>query len=343
MAREPLSFCSFNLYNLNEPGLPLYKNTRPWSQQEYDLKVRYTGQMLRLMASDVYGFQELWHESSLANCLAEAGLSQSHIGLVPPNHKGKRIVCAAAVRASMLVGKPEWISKFPDSFVMKSTGDDPQTPSISVGLRSFSRPVLHFVIRPVESAPEVHVFVCHFKSKGPTWITGEKWYEKETHSKHQEAIGSALSTVRRTAESCALRMIITELTKKSDVPVVVLGDVNDGILSNTLNILTGQPNYLMGLSLGGGDTDLYTAQTLQEYRSTRDVYYTHIHQNNRESLDQILVSEQFYDNSRRRVWSFDGLDVNNDHLNFEDHRLLGTNDHGVIRARFRLDPAKVIS
>jgi hypothetical protein len=45
------------------------------------------------------------------------------------------------------------------------------------------------------------------------------------------------------------------------------------------------------------------------------VYYTHVHNDLRESLDHVLVSEQFYDNSRRRLWLFDGLSINNDHLN----------------------------
>lgn len=36
---------------------------------------------------------------------------------------------------------------------------------------------------------------------------------------------------------------------------------------------------------------------LQEYRDTRDVYYTHIHKDIRESLDHILLSQEFYNNS----------------------------------------------
>ena len=94
----------------------------------------------------------------------------------------------------------------------------------------------------------------------------------------------------------------------------MLGDINDGQASNTANILTEQPRFLVGGSTGGSDVGLYTAQTLQEYRDTRDVYYTHVHQDLRESLDHVLVSEQFYDNSRRRLWLFDGLVINNDHL-----------------------------
>ena len=122
--------------------------------------------------------------------------------------------------------------------------------------------------------------------------------------------------------------------------MIVLGDINDGQHSNTANILTEQPRYLVGESKGGGDTALYTAQTLQEYRDTRDVYYTHIHQDIRESLDHILVSQEFYDNSKKRIWMFDGLTINNDHLNFDDHKADGTTDHGLVRATFKYSPAK---
>ena len=128
--------------------------------------------------------------------------------------------------------------------------------------------------------------------------------------------------------------------KGSDTPVIVLGDLNDGQHSNTLNVLSEQPRYLLGDARGGGDTALYTAQTLQEYRDTPDVYYTHVHQGMRESLDHILVSQEFYDHSRKRRWLFDGLSINNDHLNADDHKADGTNDHGVIRAVFKFSPAK---
>ena len=118
-------------------------------------------------------------------------------------------------------------------------------------------------------------------------------------------------------------MLLTDVMKGTETPVLVLGDINDGQHSNTINILTEQPNYLVGESQGGADIGLYSAQTLQEYRDTRDVYYTHVHQDLRESLDHVLVSEQFYDHSLRRRWLFDGLSISNDHLNEEDHRATG--------------------
>ena len=135
-------------------------------------------------------------------------------------------------------------------------------------------------------------------------------------------------------------MILTDQIKGNNDPVVVLGDLNDGNHSNTLNILTEQPNYLRTpLSRGGSDTDLYSVGALHALRSMRDVYYTHIYQNTKESLDHILVSEEFYDQSTDRIWAFRGMEVFNDHLNRDDHGDSGTIDHGIVRAEFEYRPA----
>ncbi len=333
---------TFNLYNLNEPGLPIYTDSDGWSQEEYNLKIDWTQRVIGLLRPDIFGFQEMWHPESIRRALDVAGLAQEYELLAPPDADGRRIVCAAIVRKGLVTGSPEWIVNFPEKFVLKSSGDDAQTPAITVNINSFSRPVLHFEVAPRDDHEPVHVYVCHFKSKGPTKVFRETWFQQdeETYKKHQTNLGSAISTIRRTAEAAALRFILTTQMKETQTPVIVLGDINDSQNSNTANILTGQPRYLVGDSKGGGDTSLYTAQTLQEYRSTRDVYYTHIFQDQMESLDHILVSEEFYDNSKRRLWMFDGMTVNNDHLNVDDHKLSGTNDHGVICATFRHKPIK---
>jgi predicted extracellular nuclease len=342
MATRSVSFTTFNLFNLNEPGLPVYTDKDGWTQAEYDLKIAWTARMLLEMRADVFGFQELWHTQSLQAAVDSAGLGDAYTVLAPDGHAGEKIVCAAIVERELLVGTPRWITNFPDNFVLKSSGEDAQTSEISVTVNTFSRPVLNFSIKPREDTPAISIYVCHFKSKGPTRIFREPWYERTVHSPHSEAIGGAISTVRRTAEALALRQMLTDEMRDTDTPVVVIGDCNDGQHSNTLNIMTGQPRFLTALAEGGGDTDLYTAQTLQQYRSQTDVYYTHIFNDTRESLDHILVSQEFYDNSRKRIWAFDGLQINNDHLNVDTHKENGTGDHGVVRARFKYMPAKKI-
>jgi predicted extracellular nuclease len=296
--------------------------------------------MLDTIDADIVGLQELWHAEAMETVLARQALEGKYDLLAEPA-TGDRIICAAIVRKGLLRGDPTWVSEFPDAVRLESTDPlDPQAPAIAVHIHGFSRPVLHFQVALRDDPPLVEVFVAHLKSKLPTQINNETWYEAdpETYRDHRNALGSAISTIRRTAEATALRVLLTEVMKGTATPVLVLGDLNDGQHSNTSNILTEQPNYLVGDSQGGADIGLYSAQTLQEYRDTRDVYYTHVHQDLRESLDHVMVSEQFYDHSRQRRWLFDGLAISNDHLNEEDHRGHGTGDHGVVKVAFRWRP-----
>lgn len=338
MPRTRISFASCNLYNLNLHGLGMYRDRNGWSQEEYSKKLRWTSQKINEVGADVWGFQELWHQDALQEVFAQSNHANDYTLLIPENHTGQRIVCAGAVRSSILHGDPEWIDDFPDIFRLSSRGDDPQTPDIGVNIDRFSRPVLYFTVRPRSNGRLIHVYVCHFKSKGPTTLSSSE-YPGNTYSIHRTALGSAISTIRRTAEATALRMILNERMTGSGTQVVVLGDLNDGQHSNTLNILTAQPNYLYAGQSGGGDRALYSAGTLQEYRSLRDVYYTHVYKNTRESLDHILVSEEFYDNSTDRVWTFEGMNIINDHLNNEEHKEDGSTDHGIVSAEFEYRPA----
>lgn len=341
MSLDRFSVATFNLYNLQLPGLSLNPGQHPWTEEEYAAKRAWTASQLTQLDADVVGFQELWHRDALVDVLDHAGLTSSYDVLAEPAD-GNRIVCAAIVRRGLLRGEATWLEAFPPAVRLESEGGtDPQAPLVRVAIDSFSRPVLHFRLALREQPPLTQVFVTHLKSKLPTRIDREDWFEADPDRfrPHTEALGAAISTIRRTAEAAALRVMLTDVLKGTTTPVVVLGDINDGQHSNTMNIVTAQPRYLVGASRGGTDTGLYTAQTLQEYRDTRDVYYTHVFEDLRESLDHVLVSEQFYDNSRRRLWLFDGLVINNDHLNLTDRRGSGTGDHGVVRVAFRWRPA----
>jgi Endonuclease/Exonuclease/phosphatase family len=339
MSLDRFSVATFNLYNLQLPGKRMNPGQKVWTQAEFDRKVDWIGDQLTALDADIVGLQELWHADAMATVLAASGLGATYDLLADPA-TGSRIVCGALVRKGLLRGTPRWVDKFPDETRLEeSNPTDPQAPAISVIIPGFSRPVLNFQVALRDDA-DTEVFVTHFKSKLPTEIDDEDWFE-ERFKPHRTALGAALATIRRTAEATALRVLLTGVLKGSKTPVIVLGDVNDGQHSNTVNILTEQPKYLVGDARGGADNGLYTAQTLQELRDSRDVYYTHVHHDLRESLDHVLVSEQFYDHSRNRLWLFDGLLINNDHLNDEDHKATGTGDHGVVKVRFRWRPVKI--
>ena len=343
MDLKRFSVATFNLFNLQDPGKEMYRG-EPWTDEQFKNKAWWTAWQLETLDPDIVGLQELWSKTALDRVLAAGSdeLKDRYDVLAKPAN-GKKIVCAALVRKGLLIGEPRWEDKFPDAVKLQSTEDvnDPQAPRIDVTINRFSRPVLNFQVKLRDDEPAANIFVVHLKSKLPTAVNAEAWFEgdPEVYKPHQTALGAALSTIRRTAEAAAVRVMLTTVMKRSDTPVIVLGDINDGQTSNTANILTEQPRYLLGESRGGADVGLYTAQTLQEYRDTRDVYYTHVHEGLRESLDHVLVSEQFYDNSRKRRWLFDGLVINNDHLNFDNHKDVGTGDHGVVKVSFKHDPA----
>ncbi|NJL56583.1 endonuclease/exonuclease/phosphatase family protein [bacterium] len=206
-------------------------------------------------------------------------------------------------------------------------------------INKFSRSLLQLSIKHEEhpELPPIEVLAAHLKSKLPTRLDEEESNNEATRT-HSTALGSALSTIRRTAEAAALRIILTQQMKKTDTPFVVLGDLNDGQLSNTLSIITEQPSYRLYASSRRGsksDVGLYAAGTLQALRSLSDVYYTHIYEGIREILDHVLVSEQFYAYSSKRVWSFREMRIWNDFIEDDDKV---TSDHGVVRAYFDYDP-----
>jgi predicted extracellular nuclease len=346
MTKTKFSVATFNLYNLNTPGAAMYTNPG-WTEEQFRRKQRWISFQLTLLEADVVGCQELWSRAALERVLGfEEDVNQEKLArsydilTTPAGADGDEISCAALVRKGLLVGEPEWIADFPEEVRLQSENDpdDPHAPHIDVTITQFSRPVLHFEVQPDADDDAIAIYVVHLKSKLPTRVDQEPWYTKKAFGLHAEALGAGISTIRRTAEAVAVRIMLSKVMKGSEAPVIVLGDINDGQHSNTANILTAQPNYLVGDAKGGSDIGLYTAQTLQEYRDTRDVYYTHIHQDIRESLDHVLVSEQFYDNSRKRRWLFKNLVINNDHLDFGNHRDSGTGDHGIVMATFEHDP-----
>lgn len=125
-------------------------------------------------------------------------------------------------------------------------------------------------------------------------------------------------------------------------PTIVMGDLNDDTMSVTNELISDQPTYRVVQKSRAGltsDKGLYSVERLQQYRSMRHVYYTHVYKHKRESLDHILVSEEFYDHSRKRLWSFREMEVINDHLNRESfEEELGASDHGIVKAYFDWNP-----
>ncbi len=342
MPRQQLRLGTLNLYNLQLPGRPMYHG-KTYSAQEYKAKIDWTAAKVAQMDADIIAFQELWDPQCLKDVFAAAGLEQDY-SLVTARRAPNGISVAVAIRAPNEKVSHEWISRFPAELVLKKRKGARDEPNyeMSVNIKEFSRQVLKVVVKvPIRNQKprEIVVFAIHLKSKLGIELDEQERKKKSVRA-HSDAIGAALSTIRRIAEAAALRVILNKATYHTNTPVVVMGDLNDSQHSMTTAVISGKPKYRLFASSRVGrssDRGLYSVATMQEYRSLRDVYYTYIHDGQRESLDHIFVNEQFYDYSSNRIWSFHDMKNFNDHLEDDDK---ATSDHGAVVATFDYNPKK---
>ncbi len=358
--RRDLSFATFNLLNFQAIGGLTYSNTPPFADDAegraaFDRKVDWIAEKLVEIDAEVIGFQELWSAGALHLAFQRAGLD-GHYDLIARDAPGRgRPQVALAVRKgedglSQLLPNAAYHSDFPSDFrfdcLRESRGAEEE---ITVTISKFSRPVIMAQIQPTGTRPKppvVTVLVAHLKSKAPARLS--RVGDPPVLSIYPTITKSAVAHIRRVMEAGALRALLDGIMKADDpaelTPTVVLGDLNDGSLSVSTELIAAQPGYrVIEKSRTGNRSDagLYSVEKLQQYRSLRHVYYTHIYKNQMESLDHILVSEEFYDHARKRHWSFREMEILNDHLNHEtkpELRKSGASDHGIVRAYFDWNP-----
>jgi endonuclease/exonuclease/phosphatase family metal-dependent hydrolase len=212
---------------------------------------------------------------------------------------------------------------------------------VAIPIYKFSRPVLHAKIR-LQPELVVNVFVVHLKSKRP------KINENlDPHDPREQALGNARSLMIRAAETTALRHILLDTLEGTTHPVIVMGDFNDDGAAVTSRIITGPepwrklPNHVKNTLW---DVHLYNVKDIQARQSYRDVYYTHLHNGHYDSLDHILVSQEFVRQNPQRLGFVEYVKVFNDHLideTLSDDRLqYWQSDHGQVVATIQLERGK---
>ena len=142
---QRFSIATFNLYNHQLPGERMNPGQKPWTEDEFAVKVAWIAQQLHAIDADIVGLQELWSREAMLRVLEAAALENVYDLLAEPA-TGSRIVCAALVRKGLLRGTPRWVDHFPPELRLESSGNDAQTPDVKVTIPHFSRPVLNFQV-----------------------------------------------------------------------------------------------------------------------------------------------------------------------------------------------------
>jgi predicted extracellular nuclease len=315
---------TFNLLNLALPEQVFYERNK-YNQAEYNRKTNWIAQQLDNMQADIVGFQEVWHENALSQALAKTNkLNQAYVVVSPQT--GHTPSVGIASRFPILSHRV--IQDFPETW---------QVEGIEMPITAFSRAVLQADIKINENLI-ITFFVAHLKSKRPDLDKNES-RDNPVH----KARGEARSSIRRLAEAVALRTVIMNKLENRDSPVIVMGDLNDGNMAVSTQIISNEPPFRkwpIDVRKRIWDVLLYHAKDIQSRRSYHDVYFTHIHNGHYEALDHIMVSQELVTENQHSIGRVGYVSVFNDHLIdetlSEDEIPNWQSDHGQVVASIEL-------
>jgi hypothetical protein len=92
VARARFSVATFNLYNLQLPGVKMNPGQKVWTEAEFAMKVDWIARQLTILDPDLVGLQELWSREAMERVLARSALKGKYDLLAEPAN-GKKIVC----------------------------------------------------------------------------------------------------------------------------------------------------------------------------------------------------------------------------------------------------------
>jgi predicted extracellular nuclease len=330
---ETLRIGTFNAYNLMSPGAKVM-GRKALSEKVFKNKASWMGDQLMKMNADIVGFQEIFDEAALRRVLEYAGPKYENAEIIfKPNllhGPGGDAFASCALVTTLAVETEDIYTDFHDNEIIRYGGD-------KLPITSFTHPVVRARIN-FPTGAFADVFVVHLKSKRPIYYS-----EESDKNPRHVAHATARSLIRRASEAVALRMLLIKRLHKTNIPVVVLGDMNADVTSTTSEIIAGQhpwhymPHYRVRELR---DVLLYSVKDIQAKEVYHDMYYTHIHQGYYQALDHIYVSEEFVQENDKHIGSVHNVWVYNDHL--VDHARLGDtveswqSDHGQVVAEIIL-------
>jgi predicted extracellular nuclease len=338
---------SFNVLNLVRPGVRYYE-LPVFSEEEHKQKINWIAQMLEHAQPDIVGFQEIFSGTSLKTAVSRAKNFANQAQVLSPgaeienNEKeGKAIRPKVGLATRFQVLRHQSISEFPATADFKIPSKSPEgiEQLIDVPIKQFERPPLRAEIVIPEADVTVIVYVAHLKSKRPIYKTDED-RENPIH----QALGACRAQLVRSLEATALRAMIISDIKENKQPLIVLGDLNDVVESSSTQIIAGQtPDFRWPTKIKRmyWDVLLYSTNTIQTRQDLKDFGYTHIYRGQRDVLDHILVSQEFYHRNSKRIGQVTYQHIFNDHLFDwsltvrESDRIMS--DHGIPVAEIELD------
>ncbi len=341
-----MKLASFNLYNYAEPGNYWYerKERNTFTQAQWQQKKNWVTTQLRNMDADVVGFQEVFSVTDLQQLTRELGYIYFETVADP-----QRDAADAAIFNQPIVAMA---SRLPIKSVSTVNIDADVKQSLPLDDPfAFSRPPIHAVIETADLG-DVHVYVAHLKSKRPIlddrlYADEEPWDFRVADVMQKLSRGHIASLLQRGTEATALYHDANKrLTQNPELPIVMLGDLNDDASSTPFNALTMQrriyeigqqdisqwPDYVKGLPYSFRLYDSFELAPLTfALHSTTNVRpYTYLYKGKETVLDYALVSNGLNKKNPDHIGYVAAFNVLNGHLNNDGIANTLQSDHGQV-------------
>lgn len=335
-----ISIATFNVENLITADKPIYDESKPcYTKDQYWKKTDWIKNQLLKMNADIIGFQEIFEEQALRDCLL--GTPMEEWDLFVANPTGKSPVNAILSRFPII--KTEVFEDLPfvfDFFDEKAMTVALESTPVNIPLKKFSRGILNAEIKLNENT-SVLVFVLHLKSKRPIFSDG---INRDTASYPEMAKGNVRSLIRRAIESCGIRHILSdEINKDETKPIFILGDLNDNDTAVTNQAIIGEEpfrNLPSEEKIKRWKHVFQNCKDVQARKSIENFHYTYIHNGHYESLDNIFISNHFSELNPKRIGRIIDVRLYNDHVIDDktsmDRKPVYVTDHGQVVANIDL-------
>lgn len=284
---------TWNIENLFRVG----SESGPKTQDEYTQKLRSLSQVILDLDPDVLALQEIGDLEALKELVALLEARYPHVHTsAAPDARGIRV----GFLSKLEIEQYEDIKTFPNGGFLKIVGyitDENVTEITKMG-----RGALRIVVSP-KPGISINLINAHLKSKLLTFSSplGKARFSPRDENERAQVAGLAL--LKRTAESVALRAKANAVLENNDRQgLIILGDLNDVPSAATTQIFqgpTGSEIKTSGFERRdqGDDTRLFNlAPLIDESRR-----YSRIHQNNKELIDHIFVSQELLPGQPRRL------------------------------------------
>lgn len=330
---------TFNLYQFVEPPFAWYEPENVYSNVDWLLKKDWIKEQLLNMNCDIVGLQEVFSCVALRNLLEDLGFTYFETVEIPITDAENNSVFIKPVVA------------IASKYQIKSV--EPVKPLLSVIEElpiekdfKFSRIPIKAKIH-LQGFGDIIFYVCHLKSKKPLIKSvnssgDDTWDKRVLETLRSRSKGHVTSLLQRGAEAALLYYEITEtLNTYDNIPIVLLGDLNDDEHSIPIEALTNRERLFEvdGIDYSELPNEakmltyryrLYDSFDLAPNPTGQKRSPTHYYKGLGSVLDYVLVSNAFNEKNQHSIGRVTSNEVFDQHLKSDrvgDHK---QSDHAQV-------------